>query len=77
MKSTLYLLHLENDPNAAALVESMLECITCTTACVQSRGAFMATVIGGDMTHIGTVVKAPPTFGHDARRAKNREGSNI
>jgi hypothetical protein len=29
------------------------------------------------MTHIGTVVKKLPIFVHDARTAKDREGSNI
>jgi hypothetical protein len=42
MKTTLHILHLENDPEDAALGQSMLAGITCTTACIQSRDAFVA-----------------------------------
>ena len=77
MKTPLHILHLENDPEDAALVQFMLAGITCTTTCVQSCDAFVATPKDDDMTHIGTVVKTPPIFGHEGRSAKYREGSNI
>ena len=44
MKIPLHILHLEDDPNDAALVQSALEAagIACTTICVHSREAFVA-----------------------------------
>jgi two-component system cell cycle sensor histidine kinase/response regulator CckA len=49
MKSPLCILHLEDDPNDAALVQSTLEAggITCTTTCVQTRADFMAALEDG------------------------------
>lgn len=49
MKSPLRILHLEDDPNDAALVQSTLEAdrITCTTTCVQDREQFVATLAQG------------------------------
>ncbi len=44
MKSPLHILHLEDDPNDAALVQSTLEAggITCAITCVQKRDDFVA-----------------------------------
>ncbi len=49
MKSPLSILHLEDDPNDAALVQSTLEAdrITCTTTCVQDREQFVAALAQG------------------------------
>src|SRR5450432_2943206 len=49
MKSPLCILHLEDDPNDAALVKSILEDegIFCTTTVVQSRHGFVAALERG------------------------------
>ena len=49
MKSPLHILHLEDDPNDAALVQSTLEAggITCATTCVQNRDDFVAALEHG------------------------------
>jgi two-component system cell cycle sensor histidine kinase/response regulator CckA len=49
MKSPLRILHLEDDPNDAALVRSTLEAegIACATTCVQSRHDFVAALERG------------------------------
>lgn len=49
MKSPLRILHLEDDPNDVALVQSTLtaEGITCATTCVQSRDAFVTSLEHG------------------------------
>jgi len=49
MKSPLRILHLEDDPNDAALVQSTLEAegIPCVTTCVQTRPAFVAALEKG------------------------------
>jgi CheY-like chemotaxis protein len=49
MKSPLYILHLEDDPNDAALVQATLEAggITCAITCVQDRDGFVATLERG------------------------------
>ena len=51
MKSPLHILHLEDNPNDAALVQSTLEAagITCATTCVQDREAFVAALEHGDI----------------------------
>ena len=51
MKSPLKILHLEDDPNDAALVQSLLETegFTCVITCVQNRDAFVAALAGGSM----------------------------
>ncbi len=51
MKSPLHILHLEDDPNDAALVQATLEAdgITCATTCVQSRDGFVAALERGGM----------------------------
>jgi signal transduction histidine kinase len=49
MKSPLHILHLEDDPNDAALVLSTLEAggVTCATTCVQRRDDFVAALERG------------------------------
>jgi len=49
MKSPLRILHLEDDPNDAALVQATLEAdgITCATTCVSSRDDFVAALERG------------------------------
>ncbi len=49
MKSPLHILHLEDDPNDAALVQATLAAdgITCATTCVSSRADFMAALERG------------------------------
>ncbi|HZL77402.1 MAG TPA: response regulator [Candidatus Limnocylindrales bacterium] len=49
MKSPLHILHLENDPNDAALVQSTLAAggIACATTCVQNRDDFVAALEHG------------------------------
>src|ERR1035437_5734117 len=49
MKSPLHILHLEDDPNDAALVQSTLaaEGIACVTTCVQSHDDFVAALEHG------------------------------
>lgn len=46
MKSPLHILHLEDDPNDAAIVQSTLtdEGISCAITCVQNRDDFMAAI---------------------------------
>ena len=49
MKSPLHILHLEDNPNDAALVQSTLAAdgITCATTCVSSRDGFVAALKHG------------------------------
>ncbi len=49
MKTPLHILHLEDDPRDAALVQSTLQAdgITCATTCVQSRDDFVAALEHG------------------------------
>ena len=49
MKSPLYILHLEDDPNDAELVQSALEIegIGCAVHCVQTRDDFVSALEGG------------------------------
>jgi signal transduction histidine kinase len=49
MKSTLHILHLEDDPNDAALIQSTLQAggIACSTTCVQNRADFVAALEHG------------------------------
>ena len=51
MRSPLRILHLEDDPNDASLVESALESagITCRTICVQGRADFVAALECGSI----------------------------
>ena len=49
MKSPLHILHLEDDPNDAALIQSILEAegITCAITCVQNHDDFVAALAHG------------------------------
>jgi signal transduction histidine kinase len=51
MKSPLHILHLEDDPTDAALIQSTLEAegIACATTCVQKRDDFVAALERGDI----------------------------
>ncbi len=51
MKSPLHILHLENNPADAALIQSTLEVegIACATTCVQNRKDFVAALEHGDI----------------------------
>ncbi|MCC6819458.1 MAG: response regulator, partial [Verrucomicrobia subdivision 3 bacterium] len=63
MKFPLHILHLEDDPNDAALIQSTLETagITCAISCVQTRDTFVAALERGG---IGLVLSdySLPTF---------------
>jgi len=49
MKTPLHILHLEDDPRDATLIQSALKAdgITCVTTCVQNRNDFVAALEGG------------------------------
>ena len=51
LKSPLHILHLEDDPTDAALIQSILEAegITCATTCVRNRDDFVAALEHGDI----------------------------
>ena len=51
MKSPLHILHLEDNPNDAALIQSALEAggITCAITCVQNRDEFVAALERGNI----------------------------
>src|SRR5450432_4730363 len=51
MKTPLHILHLEDDPNDAALIQSTLKAggITCATTCVQTHDEFVAALERGDI----------------------------
>ncbi|MEJ0090033.1 MAG: response regulator [Limisphaerales bacterium] len=51
MKTPLHILHLEDDPIDAALVQSVLEAggVTCAITCVQGRDEFMAVLERGEI----------------------------
>lgn len=68
MKSPLHILHLEDDPNDAALVQSTLEAggITCATSCVQSRADFVAALAHGGIDLILSDFSLPAFDGFSA-----------
>ena len=68
MKSPLHILHLEDDPNDAALVQSTLEAggITCATHCVQNRDAFVAALEHGGIDLILSDFSLPAFDGFSA-----------
>jgi signal transduction histidine kinase len=75
MKSPLKILHLEDDPNDAALVESLLEAegFTCAIICVQNRAAFAAALESGGMDLILSDFSMPAFDGLSALElARNR-----
>jgi signal transduction histidine kinase len=68
MKSPLQILHLEDDPNDAALVQSALEAegITCATTCVHSRDDFVAALERGGIDLILSDFSLPAFDGSSA-----------
>ena len=68
MKSPLHILHLEDDPNDAALVQSTLAAdgITCATTRVQNRDDFVAALERGGIDLILTDFKLPAFDGLSA-----------
>ena len=68
MKSPLYILHLEDDPNDAALVQATLEAggITCAITCVQDRDGFVATLERGGIDLVLSDFSLPTFDGSSA-----------
>src|ERR1700730_10336563 len=68
MKSPLSILHLEDDPNDAALVQSTLEAdgITCATTCVQNQNDFVAALERGNVDLILSDYSLPGFDGFSA-----------
>jgi PAS domain S-box-containing protein len=68
MKSPLHILHLEDDPNDAALVQSTLEAggITCAATCVQNRADFVAALEHGGIDLILSDFSLPAFDGFSA-----------
>jgi signal transduction histidine kinase len=68
MKSPLHILHLEDDPNDAALVQSTLEAegITCATTCVQNRADFVAALEHGGINLVLSDFSLPAFDGFSA-----------
>jgi two-component system, cell cycle sensor histidine kinase and response regulator CckA len=68
MRSPLRILHLEDDPNDASLVESTLESegIPCATICVQSRDHFVAALESGGIDLILSDFSLPVFDGFSA-----------
>jgi signal transduction histidine kinase len=68
MKSPLHILHLEDDPNDAALIQSTLEAegITCATTCVQNRADFVAALEHGGIDLILSDFSLPAFDGFSA-----------
>ena len=68
MKTPLCILHLEDDPNDAALIRSTLEAggIACATALVQSRDEFVAALERGDIDLILSDYSMPSFSGLSA-----------
>src|ERR1700677_276656 len=69
MKSPLHILHLEDDPNDAKLIRSVLETdgIACVTICVQTQNDFVAALEVGD---IDLVLSDSSMPGFDASSAR-------
>jgi PAS domain S-box-containing protein len=70
MKSPLHILHLEDDPNDAALVQSTLEAggITCAATCVQNRADFVAALEHGGIDLILSDFSLPAFDGFSAAK---------
>ena len=68
MKSPLHILHLEDDPNDAALVQSTLEAgdIACSVTQVQDRANFLAALERGDVDLVLADVSLPAFDGMSA-----------
>jgi two-component system cell cycle sensor histidine kinase/response regulator CckA len=70
LKSPLHILHLEDDPSDAALVQATLEAggITCTTTCVQDHDDFVAALEHGGIDLILSDFKLPAFDGLSAAK---------
>src|SRR5271169_2137570 len=68
MKLPLRILHLEDDPNDAALVQSVLEAdgISCTGICVQNRADFVAALERGGIDLVLSDYSLPSFNGFSA-----------
>jgi two-component system cell cycle sensor histidine kinase/response regulator CckA len=68
MKPSLHILHLEDDPNDAALIQSTLEAegITCAITCVQTREDFVAALENGGVDMIISDCSLPAFDGMSA-----------
>jgi len=68
MKSPLRILHLEDDPNDVALVQSALEAegISCTATCVQNRADFVAALERGGIDLVLSDFSLPSFNGFSA-----------
>src|ERR1035441_8756564 len=79
MKSDLCILHLEDNPNDAALVEATLEAggITCTTTCVQNHDDFVAALEHGGFDLILSDFSMPAFDGLSALKIARAEQPNL
>ena len=75
MKSPLHILHLEDNPNDAALVQSTLAAdgITCATTCMSSRDDFMAALEHGGIDLILSDFTLPAFDGLSALKIARAE----
>jgi two-component system, cell cycle sensor histidine kinase and response regulator CckA len=79
MKTPLHILHLEDDPNDAALVQSTLEAggITCATMCVQTQGEFVSALERGDIDLILSDFTLPTFDGLSALKVAHAKWPGI
>ena len=63
MESPLHILHLEDDPHDAAIVQSVLQTggITCAITRVQNRAGFLAALENGFRRAYGTIIDSNAT----------------
>ena len=76
MKSPLHILHLEDDPNDAALIQSTLEAggIVCATTCVQTQDGFVAALERGGIDLILSDFSLPTFDGLSALKIAHAGG---
>src|SRR5579859_3045061 len=79
MKSPLHILHLEDDPNDAALVRSTLEAggITCAIALVQTRDDFVAALKRGSFDLILSDFALPAFDGMSALKFAHKQYRDV
>jgi signal transduction histidine kinase len=79
MKSPLHILHLEDDPNDAALVQATLAAdgITCATTCVSSRDDFLAALEHGGIDLILSDFTLPAFDGLSALKIAHARRPNL
>ena len=79
MKSPLHILHLEDDPNDAALVQATLAAdgITCATTCVSSRDGFVAALEHGGIDLILSDFTLPAFDGLSALKIAHARRPNL